>query len=103
MRRYTRLRCLLAALWLALAMCGASPQLHHKLHEDAANPEHSCVIEHVSQGAFLFMLEPIIPTAPAEIIISSFEPALPFLPSRDFRVAFSRGPPASSTSRTVAG
>lgn len=103
MQRYTRFGCLLAALWLALAMCGASPQLHHKLHEDATNPEHSCVIEHVSHGAFLFMPEPLSPTAPAEIIISSFNPTSPFLPSRDFRVAFSRGPPASATSRTVAG
>jgi hypothetical protein len=103
MRRYARFGCLLAALWLALAMCGASPQLHHKLHEDAAHPEHSCVVEHVSQGAFLFNPEPPVALAPTEVIASNFEPASPFLPSRDFRIAFSRGPPASPTSRTVAG
>ena len=103
MRRYTRFGCLLAALWLALAMCGASPQLHHKLHEDAANPEHSCVIEHVSQGAFLFTPQPPGAIAPAKIIVSNFEPASFPLCSRDFRVAFSRGPPASLTFRTVAG
>ena len=103
MRRYARFGCLLAALWLALAMCGASPQLHHKLHEDAANPEHSCVIEHLSQGAFLFMPQPPVAIAPPKIIVSIFEPAFYVPLTRDFRVAFSRGPPASPTVRTVAG
>ena len=103
MRRYGRFGCLLAALWLALAMAGASPQLHHTLHEDAANPEHCCVIEHVGQGAFLFSPEPVTTVWQPVLAFSAFETSQIILPSRDFRVALSRGPPALPTFRTVAG
>lgn len=103
MRWNAKFGCLLAALWLALAMVGASPQLHHTLHEDANSPEHSCVIEHINQGSVLFT--PAIPlVAPSATVIFrtlSFDSLI--LPSRDYRVALSRGPPAFPTFRTVAG
>ncbi len=103
MRRYTRFGCLLAALWLVLAMFGASPQLHRALHQDANSPEHSCVIEHVGQGLFLFSPDSAVTVIGSEPIL--FTPATPALliSSRDFGVAPSRGPPSLPTFRTVAG
>ena len=103
MRRYTRFGCLLAALWLVLAMMGASPQLHHKLHEEANSPEHSCVIEHIGEGAFVFSPDPVVATSAPEPLFSSFAISSDIPSSRDFRVAPSRGPPSLPTSRMVAG
>src|SRR5687767_8753649 len=103
MRWHARFGCLLAALWLALAMLGASPQLHHTLHEDADSSEHSCVIEHISEGSVLFTptLPIVAPDSPVIFPRPSFDSVI--LPSRDFRVALSRGPPSFPTFRTVAG
>ena len=103
MRWNARFGCLLAALWLALAMTGASPQLHQALHADADAPEHSCVIEHISQGAFFFSPDPPVTAAQSPLFSFSVELASVILVSRDFRVAFSRGPPSFPTARTVAG
>jgi len=103
MRRYTRLGCLLAALWLVLAMLGASPQLHRALHQDANSPEHSCVIEHVSQGLFLFSPDSVATVVRSEPILSTPATFALFVSSRDFRIAPSRGPPSLPTFRTVAG
>jgi hypothetical protein len=93
MRRYGRFGCLLAALWLALAMAGASPQLHHTLHEDANDAEHSCVIEHVGEGAFLFSPEPVLTVRQHDAVVSGFAASRILVTSRDYRLTFSRGPP----------
>jgi len=94
---------MVAALWLLVGLVSASPQLHHALHEDSTAPDHSCVIERISQGSFLFSPpQPVVaPVCP--VTVASFEFESIVLPSRDFRVALSRGPPAFPTSRTVAG
>jgi hypothetical protein len=103
MLRYTRFGCLLAVLWLVLALIGASPQLHRALHQDANSPEHSCVIEHISQGLFLFSPDSVVTIVRSEPILSP--PATPalFVSSRDFGMAPNRGPPSLRTFRTVAG
>ena len=103
MRWNARFGCVLAALWLVLALAGASPQLHQALHEDANAPDHSCVIEHIAQGAFVFMpADAVAVLHPVEFFFSP--PSSPVvLPARDHRVALSRGPPSLPTFRTVAG
>jgi len=85
---------LVAALWLMVGVVSASPRLHHALHEDSTAPDHSCVIERISQGSFLFTPpQPVVaPVSPVTIASVEFESIV--LPSCDFRVAPSRGPPA---------
>ncbi|HKQ39930.1 MAG TPA: hypothetical protein VJ063_17765 [Verrucomicrobiae bacterium] len=92
-----------AALWLMVAVVGASPQLHRALHEDSTAPDHSCVIERISQGSLLFSPAPPVVISVYRAIVASFEFDFIILPSRDDRIAPSRGPPALPTFRTVAG
>lgn len=92
-----------AALWVMVAVIGASARLHHALHEDSTAPDHSCVVERISQGAFVFSAAPPIVVPVCAITAASFEFDSLVLPSRDYRVALSRGPPSFSTFRTVAG
>ena len=94
---------LLVVLWLALALVGASAQLHRAIHPDSHAADHSCVIEHINQGSVLFASAPLIPVPVGAIVLSSFLANSAILPSRDFRVALSRGPPSFPTFRTVAG
>ena len=94
---------LVAALWLMVGALSASPHLHHALHEDSTAPDHSCVIERISQGSFLFSPAPPVVVASQPVVLASFEYDSVVIPSRDFRIALSRGPPSIPTSRTVAG
>ena len=94
---------LVAALWLMVGAVSASPRLHHVLHEDSTAPDHSCVVERISQGSFLFSPAPPIIVSHAPVLFGSFEFASLLLALRDFWVAFSRGPPTLPTSGTVAG
>src|SRR3954471_14920625 len=82
-----------AALWLALSLFGASPALHRSLHQDANSPDHSCVVQQVGHGCFLFSPATAVTIAQPLIAITTSEPGNPSFSSRDFRVAFSRGPP----------
>lgn len=101
--RFGALSGVMAALWLALALCGASPQLHHVLHVESESPEHSCVIEYISQGEVLFAPEGAVAFTAAAVSFSFHESPSAIWPARDFRVAFSRGPPSLPANRTVAG
>jgi len=92
-----------AVLWLALSLFGSSPALHRSLHQDANSPDHSCVVQQVGHGSFFFSPDAAVTVPVPEIPVAHFEAYPPFFSSRDFRVAFSRGPPSSLTSRTVAG
>src|SRR5262245_31788559 len=92
-----------AALWLALSLFGASPALHRSLHEDANSPDHSCVIQQVGHGCFLFSPGNAIAISQPLVAAASFQVTIPSFSSCDFRVALGRGPPAFPTSRTVAG
>jgi len=92
-----------AALWLALSLFGSSPALHRSLHDDANSPNHSCVVQQVGHGCFLFSPDTTVTIPQPEIPVSNFESQSSFLSSRDFRVALSRGPPSFPTSRRVAG
>ncbi|HTD88095.1 MAG TPA: hypothetical protein VK850_16090 [Candidatus Binatia bacterium] len=94
---------LVAALWLMVAVVGACPQLHHALHEDSTAPDHSCVVERVTNGSFLFSPAQPVVVAIRPVLAGRFESDPIILPARDFRVALSRGPPSLLTSRTVAG
>lgn len=94
---------LVAALWLMVAVIGASARLHHALHEDSTAPDHSCVIERISQGSFEFTAASPVIVSICPVVVVSFEFDSIVLPSRDFHVAPSRGPPALPPFRTVAG
>jgi len=94
---------LAAALWLALSLFGASPALHRSLHDNASSPDHSCVIQQVGHGCFLFSPGSAITIAQPLITIANSQACIPRFCSRDFRLPLTRGPPTLSTSRTVAG
>lgn len=102
--RFGALSGVMAALWLALALFGASSHLHHLLHDDAGTAEHSCVIEHISHGEVLCLPQMDCSTESRPTVVLSLHEVSSFLWSaRDFRVALSRGPPSVFTIRTVAG
>jgi hypothetical protein len=92
-----------AVLWLALSLFGSSPALHRSLHQDANSPDHSCVVQQVGHGSFFFSPDSAITIPQPEIPVVNSEAYPPLFSSHDFRVAFSRGPPAFPASRTVAG
>ncbi|MDF9831854.1 hypothetical protein M2103_000058 [Ereboglobus sp. PH5-5] len=56
----------LCALVLAVGMLAASPQLHKMLHNDADQPDHTCVITDFAQGA---TLTAALDVPPANVIV----------------------------------
>lgn len=81
-------------LWLALLTLSASERLHHFLHDQAAHPEHNCLVTGFANGSIADV--PVIAVVPAAVeLISekvSAEPAR-FLERSDLRLAPGRAPP----------
>jgi hypothetical protein len=90
---------LMIVLWLGTFALSASPQLHFLLHQDANSPQHQCLITQIQQQLFVSGLAAISVPAPSSVFsrVSSWVRS-EFVPSFDFRVALSRGPPVSGFS-----
>jgi hypothetical protein len=95
---------LMLALWVATFVLAVSPQLHSRLHSDAQNLSHRCLISQVQQQGVLSGVTPAITAAlapPGPELVLRADPQ--FFPSSDYRFSPSRAPPVSNSSITVAG
>ena len=84
------------SLWVALWALEVSPDLHRFLHEDAQNPNHTCLVTQFQHHLVLSGL--VAAVAPALPEVCSALPAcgdFQFLPAYDYRLTPSRAPPAA--------
>ena len=87
---------LMLGLWLALLGLAASEKLHQCLHDDAAQPEHDCLVSALAKGTALDVPQPeiAIQFVPQVRILATAEQQ-PFLQRIDLRLLPGRAPPAS--------
>jgi hypothetical protein len=91
-------------LWLGTFALAASPQLHQLLHRDAQDLNHHCLITQIKQHSLLSGAPTALTPAPPPVGLGSIVcPDSQFLPTFDYRLFFSRGPPSGSSSKTVVG
>ena len=83
------------SLWVALWAIQAFPEFHRLLHEDAQSPGHTCLVtqfqHHLLLSGFVAAVTAPLPQ------VSSTAPGCGdshLVPSFDYRLAPSRGPPA---------
>ena len=95
---------LMLILWLATFALTASPQLHHLLHHDAQSLNHHCLITQIKQHQLLVDFAKAVAPTPLLADIGTFRWAeFQFLPTCDYRLPPSRGPPSVISSITVVG
>ena len=91
-------------LWLGTFALAVSPQLHRLLHHDAQSLNHHCLITQIKQQSLTAgapaALAPVLPPAGLDWVCC---PKSQFLATFDFRICFSRGPPAAFSSDSVVG
>jgi hypothetical protein len=92
------------ALWLGTLALVVCPQLHGRLHSDAQNLSHRCVVTQVQQQGILSGVTPAITAVftPPVLELAPQSNSL-LLPSSDRRLSPSRAPPFFYSSKTVAG
>jgi hypothetical protein len=96
--------CSMLLLWLANLALAVSPELHQLLHQDAQNLSHQCLITQIKQHSLIAGAPAAITPVPPPAGLNSVCCAeSQFVPSSDFRLSFSRGPPAAFSSNTVVG
>jgi len=89
-------------LWLATFALAASPQLHQLLHQDAQSLNHHCLITQIKQHSLLSSAPTALAPIPPPVGLGSVCcPDSQFLPTFDYCLFFSRGPPSIFSSNPV--
>lgn len=88
---------LMLGLWLATVAFAASPDLHSRLHQDAGNHSHECLITLMFQGHLpVFFSETMTIVVPWCIGVLMPVACFRHLPLGDLRLLPSRAPPSLS-------
>ena len=84
------------SLWVAMWALEVSPELHRLLHDDAQSPGHTCLVTQFQHNLLLSgFAAATAPPLPAVSYAPLICGDLQFLPSYDYRLTPSRGPPAA--------
>ena len=86
---------LMFGLWLQILGLTTSPHFHEWLHADSSTPDHECPITLFGKGSLLLEASSqVAVAAPVADAFSGLAEGSFFLPTAEYRLNHSRGPPS---------